>query len=264
MSFLGDIAGDLVGGALGFLGQSSANSANAAASKADRDFQREVLQNRHQWEADDYEKAGFNRILSVTSSAGGTGSNAAIAAQNALDPLASGVSSAVQTRLRSKELNEQINQMRSQTAKNYADADKADADYDLARSQSKYYKTLEDYQDTQSMVAEFMLPWQIEQMKQNIVNSAKVSDAQVIELLAGAGAHSAVADEARERTRGYRRDNDALAKVGDVGKFFNDVGEASLGKRATSYIRGFLNGLPSFDWSPQKEFEKYRKLYTGR
>ena len=63
--------------------------------------------------------------------------------------------------------------MRSQIAKNYADADKADADYDLAKSQSKYYKTLEDYQDTQSMVAELMLPWQIEQMKQNIVNSAK-------------------------------------------------------------------------------------------
>ena len=63
MSFLGDIAGDLIGGVLGFAGQSSANSANAAASQADRDFQREVLQNRHQWEADDYEKAGFNRRL---------------------------------------------------------------------------------------------------------------------------------------------------------------------------------------------------------
>ena len=110
--------------------------------------------------------------------------------------------------------------MRSQTAKNYADADKADADYDLAKSQSKYYKTLEDYQDTQSMVAELMLPWQVEQMKQNIVNSAKVSDAQVVELLAGAGAHSAVAEEARERARGYRRDNNALDKVGDVGKFW--------------------------------------------
>ena len=58
MSFLGDIAGDLIGGVLGFAGQSSANSANAAAAEADRDFQREVLQNRHQWEADDYEKAG--------------------------------------------------------------------------------------------------------------------------------------------------------------------------------------------------------------
>lgn len=59
MSFLGDIAGDLIGGVLGFAGQSSANSANAAAAQADRDFQREVLQNRHQWEADDYEKAKF-------------------------------------------------------------------------------------------------------------------------------------------------------------------------------------------------------------
>lgn len=48
MSFLGDIAGDLVGGVLGFAGQNSANSANAAAAQADRDFQREVLQNRHQ------------------------------------------------------------------------------------------------------------------------------------------------------------------------------------------------------------------------
>ena len=46
MSFLEDIAGDLVGGVLGFAGQSSANSANAAAAQADRDFQREVLQNR--------------------------------------------------------------------------------------------------------------------------------------------------------------------------------------------------------------------------
>ena len=95
MSFLGDIVGDLVGGALGLVGQGNANSANASAAQADRDFQREVLQNRHQWEADDYEKAGFNRILSVTSSSGGTGSNASIAAQNALDPLASGISSVV-------------------------------------------------------------------------------------------------------------------------------------------------------------------------
>lgn len=263
MSFLGDIAGDLIGGVLGFGGQAAANSANAEQAALDRDFQREVLQNRHQWEADDYEKAGFNRILSVTSSAGGTGSNASIAAQNALDPLASGISSAYQTHLRSKELNEQINQMRSQTAKNYADADKADADFDLAKSQSKYYKTLEDYQDTQSMVAEMMLPWQVEQAKQNILNSAKVTDAQVVNLLAGAGASNASREESLERTRGYRRDNDALAKVGDTGKFLNDVGEKYLGKRGAAYARGFLSGFPSFDWSPQKEFDKYYRRYYG-
>lgn len=46
-------------------GQESANATNSALFEKQLAFQRETLQNRHQWEVEDLKKAGLNPILSA-------------------------------------------------------------------------------------------------------------------------------------------------------------------------------------------------------
>lgn len=87
MSFLGSALGPIVG-AVGSLfgGSSSARTqyANQAALQAQAAaYQRESLQNRHQWEVEDLIKAGLNPILSATNSAGG---QISVGAGNAVAP----------------------------------------------------------------------------------------------------------------------------------------------------------------------------------
>ena len=54
MGLLSSITGDgLLGGALGFLGQRSANRANSAQAARSMAFQKETAQNAHQWEVAD-------------------------------------------------------------------------------------------------------------------------------------------------------------------------------------------------------------------
>lgn len=66
MSFLGAAVG-----AIGsFLGVRSANSAQKAMMNDQMGFNREVMQNRHQWEVEDLKKAGLNPLLSTTSPTG--------------------------------------------------------------------------------------------------------------------------------------------------------------------------------------------------
>lgn len=77
MSFLGGI----IGGALGAVGSifgsnksaESVNNANEMQYKMFRegqDFNKEVMQNKHQWEYEDYRKAGINPLLTATSASG--------------------------------------------------------------------------------------------------------------------------------------------------------------------------------------------------
>lgn len=77
MSFLGGI----IGGALGAVGSifganKSAESVNNANEmqyqmfKEGQDFNKEVMQNKHQWEYEDYRKAGINPLLTATSASG--------------------------------------------------------------------------------------------------------------------------------------------------------------------------------------------------
>lgn len=51
-------------------GQEDANRQNIELFERNQAFQREVLQNRTQWWADDLEKAGFNRLLATGTPAG--------------------------------------------------------------------------------------------------------------------------------------------------------------------------------------------------
>lgn len=70
MSFLGDAAGAVAGAVGEFFGTSSANALQQSMFNKQMAFNREVMQNRHQWEVEDLKKAGLNPLLSATSPTG--------------------------------------------------------------------------------------------------------------------------------------------------------------------------------------------------
>lgn len=70
MSFLGSAAGAIVGGIGEYFGTSSANALQESMFNKQMAFNREVMQNRHQWEVEDLKKAGLNPLLSATSPTG--------------------------------------------------------------------------------------------------------------------------------------------------------------------------------------------------
>jgi hypothetical protein len=107
MGLLSSITGDgLLGGALGFLGQRSANKANSAQAARSMEFQREMAKNAHQYEVADLKKAGLNPLLSGT---GGKGASASGGAQAKIENEAN---SAMTSRL----LNAQINKLNAETS----------------------------------------------------------------------------------------------------------------------------------------------------
>lgn len=87
MSFLGDALGPVIGAVGGILGESigasSANSLQRETLYKQMSFNREVMQNRHQWEVEDLKKAGLNPLLSATSPTGTLSSPGAPAAAKA-------------------------------------------------------------------------------------------------------------------------------------------------------------------------------------
>lgn len=70
MSFLGSAAGSIIGGIGEYFGTSSANSLQQSLFNQQIGFNKEVMQNRHQWEVLDLKKAGLNPLLSATSGTG--------------------------------------------------------------------------------------------------------------------------------------------------------------------------------------------------
>lgn len=75
MSFLGGILG-AVGGLLGLQGQESANDAQAALLERQIEWQREVLQNKVQWNVQDLKSAGLNPVLAATNGVSGNAPSA--------------------------------------------------------------------------------------------------------------------------------------------------------------------------------------------
>jgi hypothetical protein len=85
------LAGGLIGGVGSYLGQQSANQANAAQSKAQMDFQERMRETSYQTAVEDMKKAGLNPMLAYSQGGAGNQPGAAAQMQNAIG---AGVSSA--------------------------------------------------------------------------------------------------------------------------------------------------------------------------
>lgn len=96
------ILGALVGGGLSLLGSRRQNRAAEAAAAQQMAFQREVMQNRYQWQVADLKKAGLNPVLATGLSAG-MASGSSYTPVNELNGAADAVSSAFERRLALRE-----------------------------------------------------------------------------------------------------------------------------------------------------------------
>lgn len=93
MSILG-LVGGLVGAGLSFRGAKRQNEMALLAAEKQMAFQREVMQNRYQWQVADLKKAGLNPVLATGLSAG-MASGSSYTPVNELSGAASGVVDAV-------------------------------------------------------------------------------------------------------------------------------------------------------------------------
>lgn len=84
-----------IGGLLGFEGQESANDAQMAMLERQIEWQKEVLQNKVQWNVGDLKAAGMNPVLSVMGSGAASGSAPSASAPQVGNTGAAAVSSAV-------------------------------------------------------------------------------------------------------------------------------------------------------------------------
>jgi len=82
---VGAVLGGIGGGFLDWLGQNSANQANAAEAEKNRQFQERMSSTAHQREVADLEAAGLNPILSAGGGGSSTPAGAMIPMQNAIN-----------------------------------------------------------------------------------------------------------------------------------------------------------------------------------
>ena len=123
--------GTLLGSAVtGLFGQNSANKS--------MDFQKEVAQNANQWAAKDMQQAGLNRILALGNPATATGG-----AQATMPDLGHTAIANKQMRANVKQIDESVNTMKTQQAKNAAEAAAAKAAAGLTNS-AKHARDLEN------------------------------------------------------------------------------------------------------------------------
>lgn len=140
-----------VAGLAGSLWSSSQNQASAEASIA---FQREVLQNRTQWQVEDMKKAGLNPILAAGAPSGATAPGATYHTEN---PASSAISSALQAKNIEIAERQQVNQDRltdSNIAKNSADTVKALAQADVYPSETAFNVSSASYNNAKISLME--------------------------------------------------------------------------------------------------------------
>ena len=105
------------------------NKGSQQASQDANAFTTEQLQNRHQWEVADLKQAGLNPVLS----AGGTPSIGGSSTADYADPIAGGVSSAMQA----LQLSETVKNMREDTELKKRQQETADATSENQRAQAR-------------------------------------------------------------------------------------------------------------------------------
>ena len=244
MSFLGSAAGAVAGGIINAVGGIWANNQNSAAAALDRDFQREVLQNRNQWQAEDLKKAGINPILTAGSPSSATGSNASISMQNPLSGLADGLTSAMNLDLQERQLKKDLKIGDSVIAKNYADAFMADEQGDYLQNQSEGVKIANDKANLDLQYFRDSLPTMLANLKQELVNSAKdyeVKQSTIDANRANAYQANAAAEYYNEQKRGAQLENDFTEGLGS-GKIVQQVIDSVFPKGTGSLIGRVLKG----------------------
>lgn len=231
MSFLGSAAGAVAGGIIGTIGSIWQNNQNSAASALDRDFQREVLQNRNQWQAEDLKNAGINPILTAGSPSSAIGSNASIDMQNPLAALAGGINSAMSMDLQERQLKKDLKVADSTIAKQYAEAYEADERSDWIDYQKEGAKIANDRAETDLELLKINLPKIIEKMDNDVQNSALQGLAYQADInMKNAQAYQAnsAAELYNEQKRAQQLDND----------FNEDLGTGKLGHKLLTSLFG--------------------------
>ena len=120
----GAIGAAAVSAGLNFLGGERQNDANAAAARAQMDFQRESFQNRYQWTMGDMSAAGLNPILAYQHGPGTALAGSSYNAVNSLSGAANSVNSAFANARTSQEISNlqaQNELIRSQTSNTQTD-----------------------------------------------------------------------------------------------------------------------------------------------
>lgn len=124
--FLGALVGAVAGGLIGLAGDSMNNSAASARQEDAQAFNREAMQNKHQWEVKDLKAAGLNPMLSAMNGSTGTlGSSAASASSSSVGSSSASMSSAFAQNMLAKK---SMATLDSEIEKNNADALKARAE----------------------------------------------------------------------------------------------------------------------------------------
>lgn len=201
MSFLGDIAGAVIGAGSSIWGANQANSAAFEMQANSINAQREFMQNRHQWEVADLKKAGLNPILSATNSAGGSISGATANTtgpdiSGALNKIANSALMKKQTELLEKDL--QVKQDNAKANLTNADASQINAQAKMIEAHNDQLKTnsaielnsanigylgaMTNYTRQKQENETAMNKMQIKEIDQRIVNSIQELAAKVVYL----------------------------------------------------------------------------------
>lgn len=244
MSLFGSAAGAIAGGVLDAFGVNMANNANAALAIADKDFQREVLQNRHQWETQDWQKAGFNRIMALNSS-GGSGSPTAIAMQNPLSGLGEGVSSAVDKVQAEKQLKSLIKQREYQNKNIEADTSYKFAGAFNLDEQSKVAESQREQLELDIEQARKAMPYILQDFKNKTANSAKeqdVMDSTIMANIASAQQSYSAGALYEEEKRKQQLENDFTENLGVGGRTVAELLESKLGPAGKQLAHKLLLG----------------------
>lgn len=211
MSFLGSAAGAIVGGIGEYFGTSSANALQQSMFNKQMAFNREVMQNRHQWEVEDLKKAGLNPLLSATSPTG------TLSAPGASAPAKANYSQSAQAlaslAIQDKQAEAQLAsseaaKLNAESLKRMTDFDTGDrfnftksswqSDFNLRKSladssiataseQQKLIKAQTMYQKIQNVYAPYLNELNLSQGEQAMALALMKTDAEVRELNARAG-----------------------------------------------------------------------------
>lgn len=201
MSFLGDIAGAVIGAGSSIWGANQSNSAAFEMQANSINAQREFMQNRHQWEVEDLRKAGLNPILSATNSAGGSisGATANVTAPDisgALNKIANSAFAKKQTELLEKELqvkqdnakanltNADANQINSQARiiEAHNDQIKTNSAVEYNNANISYLGAMTNYTKQKQENETAMNKMQISEIQQRITNSVQELAAKIVYL----------------------------------------------------------------------------------